>query len=194
MSKVTQKNQSNKVSNNVESTKNPQVEQALVLLNQHSKDDDLIFTIEDTFNGEYESIQDQIAELENEKHSHLTALENESHNEISQLESEKQKVLAAIEAKKTKLLSKIEDDLAKKQSQKESLEQVRKLLLYWRDTQKALTLLASEDVKATVEITIQHDGDSCMLRSTKIPTVKQVLDILGNSSRERMESLIKKQS
>lgn len=193
MTKVTQKTQSNKVVSKSEE-QSPKMEQALVLLKNGSEEDDKIYAIEDTFNGEYENIQDQITKLETEKHSHLSAIENESNNELAQLENEKQKKLAAIEAKKAKLLSKIEDDLAKKQSQKESLEQIRKLLLYWRDTQKAINLLASEDVKATVDITIHHDGDSCILRSTKIDTVKSVLDILAKSSRQRMESLFKKQS
>lgn len=102
--------------------------------------------------------------------------------------SQDDELIEALEKSISEESLKADEAIMKHESKKKELHEIKGLLNYWQEAGKAVNLLNREDVKPEVTVTIATgDGDMCSLRSTKVETVKAVIELLSSSSKERMK-------
>ena len=102
---------------------------------------------------------------------------------------EEEQVITSIEEALQKQAFTIEDKIQKLASKKEEITNVNALLEYWKEANKALTFLESEAVKTEIVVTVNNEHGAVTLKSTKIETVRKVIALLSESSKERIQKL-----
>ena len=85
---------------------------------------------------------------------------------------------------------KLDENIQKLQLKKEEVTNVSQLLSYWKDANRAIGLLEAEQVNAEVHVSVRNEHGVVSLKSTKIQTVKAVIELLTESSKERMKGFI----
>ncbi len=84
----------------------------------------------------------------------------------------------------------IDGQKSKLENRREQIQNVRDLLVYYRETDKALNLLGKEEIKAEISITITSPDGVCSIRSNKIDTAKAIIKLLGSNSKDRLAELV----
>lgn len=109
---------------------------------------------------------------------------------ISQKANEDEGMIDSIEQSLNQELTSVDAEIAKLNNKKQNIGSLNDVLTYWKSTMRALTILENEEVNVTVKVTVGSGDEVVSLQSNKIETVKSVIKLLSDSSKERMQALI----